>query len=142
MNCALMFIIRNDYEIKWLRTLLQVLLQVQPCNVMFKVICDIMAQLEQCNLMLKVISDIMTHWYMWITIVIAINLCNAKKMIFALIFIISNYHGINCLSSLLQVEPCNVMFKVISDIMAHCYNMWNTNVIALENENDCIFMLS
>ena len=33
------------------------------------------------------------------------------------------------------------MFKVISDIMKHCYDMWNTNVIALmENENDCVFI--
>ena len=77
--------------------------------------------------MFKVISDIMAHWYdMWNSIVIAINFCNAKKMICALMFIISNHYGIKCVSNLLQLEPCNDMFKVISDIMAHCYDMWNT----------------
>ena len=49
-------------------------------------------QLDQCNVMFKVISDIMAHWYdLWNTIVIAINFCNAKKMICALMFIISNH---------------------------------------------------
>ena len=91
--------------------------------------------------MFKVISDIMAHWYdMWNSIDIAINFCNAKKMICALMFIISNHYGIKCLSNLLQLEPCNVMFKMISDIMAHWYNMWNAIVIALQcKENDlCI----
>ena len=34
-------------------------------------------------------------------------------------FIMSNHHGRNCLSNLLQLEPCNDMFEVISDIMGH-----------------------
>ena len=106
MNCALMFIISNHYGIKCLSNLLQ----LEPCNVMF-----------------KVISDIMAHWYdMWNSIVIAINFCNAKKMICALMFIISNHYGIKCVSNLLQLEPCNDMCKVISDIMAHCDDLWNT----------------
>ena len=63
--------------------------------------------------MFKVISDIMAHWYdLWNTIVIAINFCNAKKMICALMFILSNHYGIKCLSNLLQLEPCNVMFNL------------------------------
>ena len=37
-------------------------------------------------------------------------------MICALMFIISNHHEIKSLSNLLQLEPCNVMFKVVSDI--------------------------
>ena len=41
------------------------------------------------------------------------------KMICELMFIISNRYGIKCLSNLLQLERCNVMFKVISEIMAH-----------------------
>ena len=99
MNCALMFIISNHYGIKCLSNLLQ---------------------LETCNVMFKVISDIMAHWYdMWNSIDIAINFCNAKKMICALMFIISNHYGIKCLSNLLQLELCNVMFKMISDIMPH-----------------------
>ena len=63
---------------------------------------------------------------------------------YALMFIISNQQGINCLSSLLQVEPRNVMFKVISDIMAHWYDMWNKyncycNLFLQCKENDlCI----
>ena len=113
--CALMFIISNHYGIKCLSNLLQ----LEPCNVMF-----------------KVISDIMAHWYdMWNSIVIAINFCNAKKMICALMFIISNHYGINCLSNLLQLEPCNVMFKVISDIMEHWYDLWNTIVIVINFSN-------
>ena len=45
----------------------------------------------------------------------------------ALMFIISNHYGIKCLSNLLQLEPCNVMFKVISDIMAHWNDMLKSN---------------
>ena len=41
------------------------------------------------------------------------------------------HYGIKCLSNLLQLEPCDGMFKVISDIMAHWYEMWNTIVIAI-----------
>ena len=44
-------------------------------------------------------------------------------MICALMFVISNHCGIKCLIILLQLEPCNVMFKVISEIMAHWYEM-------------------
>ena len=70
--------------------------------------------------MFKVISDIMAHSYdMRNSIVIAINFCNANKKICALMFIISNHYGTKCLTNRLQVEPCNVMCKVISDIMAH-----------------------
>ena len=111
MICSLMFIMSNRYGIKYLSNLLQ----LEPCNIMF-----------------KVISDIMAHSYdMWNSIDIAINSCNAKKMIYALMFIISNHYGIKCLSNLLQLEPCNVMFKVISDIMEHWYDLWNTIVIAI-----------
>ena len=35
------------------------------------------------------------------------------------------HYGIECLSNRLQWEPCSVMFKVISDIMAHWYDIWN-----------------
>ena len=65
------------------------------------------------------------------TIDIVICFCTGKKMICALMFIISNHYGISCLCNLLQLEPCNVMFKVISDIMAHWYDMWNSIVIAI-----------
>ena len=93
--------------------------------------CNLL-QLEPCNFKFKVISDIMEHWYdLWNTIVIAIHFCNAKNIICALMFIISNHYGIKCLSNLLQLEPCNVMFKVISDIMAHWYDMWNSIDIAI-----------
>ena len=111
MISALMFTMSNHYGIKCLSNLLQ---------------------LEWCNVMFKVISDIMAHWYdMWNTIVIAINFCNAMKMICALMFIISNHNGIKCLRNRLQLEPCNVMFKVISVITAHWYDMWNTFVVAI-----------
>ena len=72
--------------------------------------------------MFKVISDIMAHWYdMWNTIVIAINFCNAKKMICELVFIISNQYGRKCLSNQLQLEQCNVKFTVISVEMWNCF---------------------
>ena len=48
----------------------------------------------------------------------------------ALMFIMSNHYGRKCLSNLLQLEPCNDMFKVISD-MAHCYDLWNTIIKAM-----------
>ena len=66
--------------------------------------------------MYKVISDIVAHRYdVWNTIVIAINFCNAKKMICTLICIINNHDGIKLLNHSLLLEPYNVMFKVISD---------------------------
>ena len=93
MICVCMFIISN-HEIKYLSNLLQ----LEPCDGMF-----------------KVISDIMPHWYdLRNRIVIAIHICNAKKMIYALMFIISCLRAIKYLSNLLQLEPCNVIFKVIT----------------------------
>ena len=81
--------------------------------------------------MFKVISYIMTHCFdMWNTIIAVINFCNAKKMNCVLMFIISNYYWIICVSNLVQIEQCNDMFKAISDIMAHCYDMWNTVIKA------------
>ena len=71
--------------------------------------------------MFKGISVVMAHWYdLRNTIVIAINFCNGKKIICTLMFLISNHYG---LSILLLLEPCNVMFKVISEILAHWYEM-------------------
>ena len=59
--------------------------------------------------------------------------------------LISNLYGIKCLSNLLQLEQCNVVFKVISDIMAHWYEMRNTIILAISfwKENDlCIDVIS
>ena len=79
--------------------------------------------------MFKAISYIMAHCYdMWNTTITAINFCNATKVNWALLFIISNHYGIKCVSNLVQLEPCNDM---ISDIMAHCYDMWNTIIKAI-----------
>ena len=36
-----------------------------------------------------------------------------------------------CLSNVLQLEPCHDMFKVISVIMAHWYDMLNKFLIAM-----------
>ena len=83
--------------------------------------------------MFKVISDMKAHCYdMWNTIITAINFCNAKKLNCALMLITSNHYGILCVSNLLQIEPCNEMFKVISD-MVHCYDMWSTIINAIRN---------
>ena len=52
--------------------------------------------------MFKVISDIIAHCFeMWNTIVIEISFCTEKKMICALMFIISTHYGIKCLGNLL-----------------------------------------
>ena len=57
-------------------------------------------ELELCNVLYKVIYN-MAHWYdNWNSIVIAINFCNAKKMICALMFIINNHYRIKCASNL------------------------------------------
>ena len=83
----------------------------------------------------------MTHWYqMWNAIVITISFCTGKKMICAFMFIISNHYGINCLINLLQLDTCNVMFKVISNIIPHWYDLWNTIVIAINFWNDDLCM--
>ena len=61
--------------------------------------------------MFKLISDIIAHWYgMWNTIVMAIDVCNAKKMICTFMFIISYHFEIKCFSNPLQLDLCYVMF--------------------------------
>ena len=57
------------------------------------------------------------------TNVIAIIFWIAKNMIGALMFIISNDYGVKWLNHWLHLEPCNVMFKVVSVIMAHWFEM-------------------
>ena len=84
--------------------------------------------------MLKVISDIN---------VIAINFW-MERMISEWMLIISNRYGIKCLIDLLQLEPSSVMLKVISDIMTHWYDLWNTIVIVINfctgKKIICVFM--
>ena len=97
--------------------------------------------------MFKVISDLLANCYdVWNTIINEIIFCNAKKMNCALMFIISNHYGIKCVSNLLQLEPCNDMFKVISDIMEHCYDLWITIIRAMNFWNrkkmNCALCLS
>ena len=81
---------------KWLSNLLE----LEQCNVMFQVISDIWDIGLNCEmeLLLKLVSALEKHY-------------------FCIVFIKSNHYGIKCISNLLQLEPCNVMFKVISDIM-------------------------
>ena len=50
-------------------------------------------------------------------------------------FNISKLHGIKCLCNLLQLELCNVMERVITDIMRDCYEMWKIIVIAINFYN-------
>ena len=45
--------------------------------------------------------------------------------------ITSNHYGIKFLSNRLQFEPRNDMFKVISDIMELCYDMYNTTTLII-----------
>ena len=64
-------------------------------------------QLEDCSDEFKVICDIMAHWYEIIN-TIQINCA-----------FVSNHYGRRYLNVLLQIEPCNVMFKVNSDVKCH-----------------------
>ena len=76
--------------------------------------------------MFKVISDNMAHCCdMWNTNN-AINFCNEKIMNCALMFVMCNHYRRKCPSNLLQLEKCSDLLKVISDIMAHSYDLWNT----------------
>ena len=69
--------------------------------------------------MFQVISDIMAQWYlMEKAFIITINFDNEMNINCALLFIISNRNGRIVLSCLIQLEKCNDVFKVISDIMA------------------------
>ena len=129
LNCSLMFIISNSYGRKCLTILLQldltILLQLQPCSDLF-----------------KVISGIMKNWYELIsTFLIRINFCNAKKINCTLMFMISNRDGRKFLSRLV---PCNDVFKVISGIMANWYEMINTFIITINfciaKKMNCAFM--
>ena len=53
------------------------------------------------------------------------------RKLFVFMLIISNHYGIKCVSNLIELEPCNVMFKVISDKMGHWNNLWNTIFISI-----------
>ena len=116
MISALKFIISNHYRIKCLTHLLQ----FKPCNVMF-----------------KVNSFIMAHWYdeKYICCCNWFLQCKENELC------IDVYHKQSLwnefLSNLLQLEPRIVIFKVICDIMAHWYDMWNSIVFAINYcEND------
>ena len=105
MNSAFMFIISNNYG----RKCLNILVQLEPNNDMFKVIAGKMA-----------------HSYELInTYLITSNFCNGKKMNCALMFIMSNHYGRKCFTIILQLEPCNDMFKVIYGIIANWYELIN-----------------
>ena len=97
--------------------------------------------LEPCHGMFKVICDKMEHWYdMWNTIIIAINFCNANKNELCMHVYHKHHYGKKCLSNLLQLEPCSVMLKVISDIMVHWYVMWNTIIIPINFKENELFI--
>ena len=87
--------------------------------------------------MFKVISDIMAQWnnLMVNAFIITINFCNEKDINCALLFIISNHNGRIVLSCIIQLEYCNDMLKVISDIMAQLYVMVNTYVTTINFYN-------
>ena len=53
----------------------------------------------------------------------------------ALMFIICNHYGRKYLSNLLQLEPRIDMFKVISDILAHWYEMISIFIITIHFSN-------
>ena len=83
-----------------------------------------------------VTSKILAHWYAILNAMIfAINFCNAKERIGALKLRMSNHYWRKCLSKLLHLEWCSVMFTVISDIMAHWYAICNTIIFAFNFSN-------
>ena len=47
------------------------------------------------------------------------NFLQCKENELCIDFIMSNHYGRKSLSILLELEPCNDMLKVISDIMGH-----------------------
>ena len=96
MNCAMMLTISNHYGTKSLC----ILLWLEQCLKWFLtwlhigIICEILFLLQLISAME-----------------------NENECVF--MFIIGNHYGIKCLSNLLQIEPYNIMFKVIPDIMEH-----------------------
>ena len=60
---------------------------------------------------------------------------NAKEMICSLKFSIRNHYWRKCLSNLLHIERCSVMFNAISDIMVHWYAICNTIIFAFNFYN-------
>ena len=61
------------------------------------------------------------------------------KLNCAFMFIISNDYGRKCLSIFCQFEPCNDMFKDISDIMAHWYEIIITIITSIAIKMNCAF---
>ena len=78
------------------------LLHLEPCKVMFK-------------------SDFRHEGSLDYNVIFAFNFCNGKKMNCALMFIIRNSYERKCLTNLFHLERSNVMYIVISDIMAQQY---------------------
>ena len=74
--------------------------------------------------MFEVISDI---WHIGLKCEMELFLqfvSALEKDYLCIMLIKSKQYGIKCLSNILQSEQCNVIFKVISEIMAHWYEMW------------------
>ena len=82
--------------------------------------------------MFKVISDMIEYSdVMWNTITLVMNVLNliSWQKDFCIDVNHKHHYGIKCLRNLLQLEPCNDMFKVISDIMAHWYDIWKIQLL-------------
>ena len=133
-QCKIMFKVIFDIIAHWYEMWNTILITISFSTGM-NMICALMIIISKyngikcrCNLLpwtvvFKVISDITAHWYdFWNTIVIVINLCKARKMICALMFVISNHWEIKCLSNLIQLKPCSVIYKVTSDIITKTFN--------------------
>ena len=99
MNCC--------YEHYYGTICLSNLLQLSPCNDMFKVISNIMVRNDKY-------------------FIIKINFCNAFKIKCVLMFIMSNHYGRKYICILIQLEPCNDQFKFISGIMANWHELIKT----------------
>ena len=82
---------------------------------------SILLQSEPCNDMIKIISDTLAQWYeMMNSFIITINFCNAQIMNSGAMMVNNrNHFSRKCIRNLLQLEPCNDILKVISDILEH-----------------------
>ena len=80
------------------------------------------------------LKGFLTSWHIVMTCELQLSeqsISGIERMNCVLMFIVSNNNGRKFLSYLLHLEPCNNMFKVISDIKQHSCNIWNSIINAI-----------
>ena len=110
----------------------------------FIVITIVFHQPYQCAIMSEITWNITLHgsnwsrllwhfiiWWLLMLLLQFIAWMKIKWFVHCCSLNISNHYGIKCVSNLILQEPCNVMFNVISDIIAHWNDLWNKIVIGI-----------